>query len=94
MNVKKINLKVINFNKSEGKLPEKKLLEEKKSALISEAVTRGINPNISFKKTKVGWLNEIPSHWGIEIPNRLFSESKEPADIIQVDITIACYLVD
>ena len=56
-----------------------KLLEEKKSALISEAVTRGINPNISFKKTKVGWLNEIPSHWGIEIPNRLFSESKERA---------------
>jgi hypothetical protein len=33
MDVKKINLKVINFNKSEGKLPEKKLLESKKSTI-------------------------------------------------------------
>jgi type I restriction enzyme S subunit len=39
------------------------LLEEKRSALISRLVTRGLNPNAPFKASGQEWLGEIPAHW-------------------------------
>ena len=41
------------------------LLEEKRSALISRLVTRGLNPNAPFKASGQEWLGEIPAHWDI-----------------------------
>lgn len=40
-----------------------KLLEEKRQAVISQAVTKGLNPNVSMKDSGVEWLGEIPEHW-------------------------------
>ena len=42
-----------------------KLLEEKRQAVISHAVTKGLNPNVSMKDSGVEWLGEIPEHWQI-----------------------------
>ena len=42
-----------------------KLLKEKKSSLINEIVTKGLNPNVEMKDSGVEWIGEIPSHWGI-----------------------------
>ena len=39
------------------------LLEEKREALISHAVTRGLDPNVSFKRSGLDWLGDIPQHW-------------------------------
>jgi type I restriction enzyme, S subunit len=39
------------------------LLEEKRAALISHAVTRGLNPNARLKDTGIEWLGQIPEHW-------------------------------
>ena len=39
------------------------LLQEKRTALITRAVTRGLDPNVPMKDSGVDWLNEIPSHW-------------------------------
>lgn len=39
------------------------LLEEKRAALISRAVTRGIDPNAPLKPSGQEWLGEIPAHW-------------------------------
>jgi type I restriction enzyme, S subunit len=42
------------------------LLQEKRTALISHAVTKGLNPNVPMKDSGVEWLGEIPAHWGIK----------------------------
>ncbi|MFZ1494536.1 MAG: restriction endonuclease subunit S [Candidatus Competibacter denitrificans] len=42
------------------------LLEEKRAALISRAVTRGLDPNAPLKPSGQEWLGEIPMHWRLE----------------------------
>lgn len=49
------------------------LLEEKRTALISRAVTRGLNPDAPLKPSGLDWLGEIPAHWGLERAKNLFS---------------------
>lgn len=39
------------------------LLEEKRAALISRVVTRGLDPNAPLKPSGQEWLGEIPAHW-------------------------------
>jgi type I restriction enzyme, S subunit len=41
------------------------LLQEKRAALITHAVTKGLDPNVPMKDSGVEWLGEIPAHWGI-----------------------------
>ena len=41
------------------------LLAEKRSALISQAVTKGLNPDAPMKDSGVEWLGEIPAHWDV-----------------------------
>jgi type I restriction enzyme S subunit len=40
-------------------------LEEKKKAIINEAVTKGLNPNVPMKDSGIEWIGEIPAHWEI-----------------------------
>ena len=40
-----------------------KLLKEKRQAVISHAVTKGLNPNASMRDSGVEWLGEVPDHW-------------------------------
>lgn len=42
------------------------LLEEKRAALISRVVTRGLDPDLPMKPTGLEWLGEIPAHWGLQ----------------------------
>jgi type I restriction enzyme S subunit len=39
------------------------LLKEKRQAVISHAVTKGLNPNAPMKYSGVEWLGEVPAHW-------------------------------
>ena len=39
------------------------LLQEKRQAVISHAVTKGLNPNAPMKDSGVEWLEEVPEHW-------------------------------
>ena len=39
------------------------LLQEKRAALISHAVTKGLDPSVPMKDSGVEWLGEIPAHW-------------------------------
>ena len=39
------------------------LLKEKRQAVISHAVTKGLNPNVSMKDSGVEWLGQVPEHW-------------------------------
>ena len=39
------------------------LLEEERQAVINQAVTRGLDPNVPLKPSGVDWLGDIPAHW-------------------------------
>ncbi|WKA62937.1 restriction endonuclease subunit S [Pectobacterium aroidearum] len=41
------------------------LLKEKRQAVISHAVTKGLNPNVPMKDSGVEWLGEVPEHWRV-----------------------------
>jgi type I restriction enzyme S subunit len=41
------------------------LLQEKRAALISHAVTKGLDPTVPMKDSGIKWLGEIPAHWEI-----------------------------
>jgi type I restriction enzyme S subunit len=41
------------------------LLQEKRQAVISHAVTKGLNPDAPMKDSGVEWLGEVPAHWEI-----------------------------
>lgn len=41
------------------------LLNEKKAAIINQAVTKGLNPNAKMKESGIEWLGDIPAHWEV-----------------------------
>jgi len=41
------------------------LLQEKRTALITRGVTKGLDPNVPMKDSGVEWLGEIPAHWKV-----------------------------
>jgi type I restriction enzyme S subunit len=42
------------------------LLQEKRQAVISHAVTKGLNPTAPMKDSGVEWLGEVPEHWALK----------------------------
>ena len=51
-----------------------KLLKEKRQAVISHAVTKGLNPDAPMKNSGVEWLGEVPEHWEVSKLKYLISE--------------------
>ncbi|QFZ91174.2 restriction endonuclease subunit S [Synechococcus elongatus] len=41
------------------------LLQEKRQAVISHAVTKGLNPDAPMKDSGVEWLGQVPAHWSV-----------------------------
>ena len=41
------------------------LLKEKRQAIISHAVTKGLNPKAKMKDSGIEWLGEVPEHWDV-----------------------------
>jgi type I restriction enzyme S subunit len=52
------------------------LLKEKRTSLINEVVTKGLNPDVEMKDSGVEWIGEIPSHWEIRKGSTLGVYSK------------------
>lgn len=42
------------------------VLKEKRQAVISHAVTKGLEPTMPMKDSGVEWLGEVPAHWGVK----------------------------
>jgi type I restriction enzyme S subunit len=53
------------------------LLQEQVSVLISNAVTRGLNSDVSQRDSGVAWIGQIPSHWNVKRAKFLFREIDE-----------------
>lgn len=41
------------------------LLDEKRQAVISHAVTKGLDPDVEIKDSGIEWLGEVPAHWAV-----------------------------
>lgn len=48
------------------------LLKEQRTAMISRAVTKGLNPNVKMKPSGVEWLGNVPEHWKVKPLRYLF----------------------
>lgn len=55
------------------------LLAEKRQAMISHAVTKGLHPNARMKDSGIEWLGEVPEHWEVIQSRRLFAQRKDKA---------------
>ena len=53
------------------------LLTEQKQAIIHQAVTRGLDPDVPLKDSGVGWLGQVPAHWEVRRVKALFRETDE-----------------
>jgi type I restriction enzyme S subunit len=65
------------------------LLEEKRTALISHATTKGLDPNVPMKDSGVEWLIRVPAHWEV---TRLKHLTRQVT--VGIVITPAKYYVD
>ena len=48
-----------------------------RSSLISEVVTKGLNPDVPMKDSTIDWIGEIPSHWDVVPLKRVVEVDKE-----------------
>ncbi|MGQ0688641.1 MAG: hypothetical protein ACT4NK_07765 [Limnobacter sp.] len=73
-----------------------KLLQEKRLAVISQAVTKGLDPKVKMKESGVEWLGQVPYHWkvaktkrflttlsGFAFPSSGFSGDKSSARLLR-----------
>lgn len=61
------------------------LLEEKRRATITHAVTRGLDPNTELKDTNIKWIGDVPTHWHVNklkyIGDSIIGLTYSPADL-------------
>ena len=53
------------------------LFEEERQAVVSRAVTRGLDPNVRLKPSGVEWLGDVPGHWEVRRAKFFYREADE-----------------
>lgn len=53
------------------------LLNEERTAIINQAVTKGLSPDVPMRDSGIGWLGEVPQNWTIKRLKYLLEEGKE-----------------
>ena len=80
------------------------LLQEKRQAVISHAVTKGLNPDAPMKDSRVEWLGEVPEHWevtqlrhysksipGFAFPSAQFVEDESQWKLLRgINVGVSC----
>lgn len=62
---------------SAGIQKEIEILEQYKRSVITEAVTKGLNPDVEMKDSGIEWVGNIPAHWDIRPLYYYFAERKK-----------------
>lgn len=57
------------------------LLKEKRQAVISHAVTKGLDPNVEMKDSGVEWLGEVPAHWEVKTHKYIFNLNPKKSEL-------------
>jgi len=63
------------------------LLKERKQILIQQAVTRGLDPDVTMKDSGIEWIGQTPAHWQVKYGNRVFEQRKELARKTDVQLS-------
>ena len=56
------------------------LLQEKRQAIITQSVTKGLNPDVKMKDSGVEWIGEIPEHWKVRKFSQVISIQEGQVD--------------
>src|SRR5699024_9636941 len=75
--IKTINNLII---KTEQSIEE---LKKYKQSLITEAVTKGLDPNVEMKDSGIEWIGKIPKHWSVRKISNYFSQVKDKNDELE-----------
>lgn len=62
------------------------LLKEKRQAVISHAVTKGLNPDVVMKDSGVEWLGQVPEHWGVSRLKNIIRSLESGCSVNAADI--------
>lgn len=65
------------------------VLEDYKKSVITEAVTKGINPDVEMKDSGIDWIGKIPKHWSIEKGKYILEFLQKPVKVD--DGVITCF---
>ena len=57
------------------------LLKEKRQAVISHAVTKGLDPTVPMKDSGIEWLGEVPAHWELVAVKRMCDKITDGAHV-------------
>ena len=68
------------------------LLAEKRRALITRAITRGLDTHAPLRDSGIPWLGEIPAHWESERARWLFRERDERSDSDEGELLTVSHL--
>lgn len=68
------------------------LLKEKRQALITHAVTKGLNPNVKMKDSGVEWIGQVPEHWDVKPFFALVTElNRKNVGLVETNILSLSY---
>ena len=65
------------------------LLKEKRQALISHAVTKGLDPDVPMKDSGVAWLGEVPAHWVVKALKNVILRLQSGVSVNAIDTPAA-----
>ena len=65
------------------------LLAEKRVALITNAVTRGLEPDVPLRDSGIPWIGQIPAHWALTRAKFLFRQSAQ--SVSNEDEIVTCF---
>ena len=68
------------------------LFAEKRRALITCAVTRGLDPHAPLRDSGIPWLGEIPAHWAVERARWLFRERDQRSETGEEELLTVSHL--
>lgn len=64
-------------------------LKAYKQSVITEAVTKGLNPNVPMKDSGIEWIGEIPDHWKICKNRYLFKENARQCNGTEISLSLS-----
>lgn len=68
------------------------LMKEKRQALITHAVTKGLDPNVKMKDSGVEWIGQVPEHWEVNPFFALVTElNRKNAGLVETNILSLSY---
>ena len=68
------------------------LLKEKRQAVISHAVTKGLNPEVAMKDSGVEWLGEVPEHWHTTRIKYVAELTPKKSEVLNTDNSLCTFV--